>query len=90
MTIRTSRTTVTFRHPFRLDGFNEAQPAGDYTVDVDEEMIEGLSFLAYRRVAALVHLPAIATLGNRSSSVSVSPCTFDAMLELDHREQPDG
>lgn len=89
MTIRTSRTTVTFQHPFQFDGFDETQPAGDYTVDVDEELIEGLSFLAYRRVAVLVHLPAIATPGNRSSLVSVSPHAFDAMLELDRRERPD-
>jgi len=33
------------------------QPAGAYTVDVDEELIEGLSFLAYQRVATTIYLP---------------------------------
>jgi hypothetical protein len=32
-------------------------PSGTYTVEVDEELIEGLSFLAYRRVATTIYLP---------------------------------
>ena len=37
-----SEGTVTFRLP----GFDEPQPAGDYRVDHDEEAIEGISRLA--------------------------------------------
>ena len=50
MTIRTTRTTVTFRRAFVLAGLDEEQPAGVYDIETDEERLEGLSLSAYRRV----------------------------------------
>jgi hypothetical protein len=55
MTVHTSRKTVTFARPFSLSGI-KVQPAGTYTVETDEELLPGLSFPAYRRVAALIFL----------------------------------
>jgi hypothetical protein len=55
--MRTTRESITFDHPFSLAAVDKLQPAGTYAVDIDEELIEGLSFLAYRRVATN-HLPA--------------------------------
>ncbi|MGO4335197.1 hypothetical protein AB4037_09800 [Labrys sp. KB_33_2] len=83
MNVRTTRSTVTFTKPFRLDGFNENQPPGDYRVDIDEELIEGVSFLAYRRIAALFHLPALSEPQTSIQVASITPATFDAMLEQD-------
>ena len=60
MASRTTQTVVHFSSAFRLPGFDEPQPAGDYRVDHDEESIEGISRLAWRRVGAFIHLP-----GNR-------------------------
>ena len=57
MNPRTSRKTVTFARPFSLRGIDGVQPAGTYTVETDEELIEGLSFAAYRRVATVMFLP---------------------------------
>ena len=57
MNLRTTSRTITFARPFSLDGLDETQPAGTYTVQTDEEPIEGLSFLAYRRVATVIFLP---------------------------------
>jgi hypothetical protein len=51
MTIRTTRTTVSFSQPFKLKDLDDIQPASDYLLDTDEELIEGLSSLACRRVA---------------------------------------
>jgi hypothetical protein len=48
--------TVTFRNAFTLDGYDESQSAGDYVVETDEELLEGLSFPAYRRVLTLLRL----------------------------------
>ena len=31
---------VTFTHPFNLSGVDEVQPAGTYTVETDEELLE--------------------------------------------------
>lgn len=54
---RTTRETVTFARPFSLRGVDGVQPAGAYVVETEEEPIEGLSFLAYRRVATAMLLP---------------------------------
>ena len=58
MTIRSRRETVTFKHPFRIRGIDRLLPAGSYEVITDEEMIEGLSFAAFRRVATMITIPA--------------------------------
>ena len=51
---RTHRETMVFRRPFRLRGWSEAQPAGTYVVETEEELIEGLSFAAYRRASTTI------------------------------------
>jgi hypothetical protein len=58
MTIRSRRETVTFKHPFRIGGVDRLLPPGAYEVVTDEEMIEGLSFPAFRRVATMIMVPA--------------------------------
>jgi hypothetical protein len=55
--MRTQRTSVTFRHPFALHGVDRTLPAGTYLVVTDEEMIEGISFPVYRRLATMIHVP---------------------------------
>ena len=54
---RTSREAVTFARPFSLRGIDGEQPAGTYLVETDAELIPGLSFIAWRRVASLMFLP---------------------------------
>ena len=54
MTTRTRRETVYFKHPFSLQGIDRLLPAGPYEVVTDDEMIEGLSFPCYRRVATMI------------------------------------
>ena len=58
MTIRSQRETITFQHSFRIRGIDRLLPPGAYEVITDEEMIEGLSFPAYRRVATMIMVPA--------------------------------
>jgi hypothetical protein len=58
MTTRSRRETVSFRHPFRIRGVDRVLPAGSYQVITDEEMIEGLSFAAFRPVATMIEVPA--------------------------------
>lgn len=57
MTIRTTSRTVTFARPFVLSGIIEEQPAGTYTVETDEELVEAKSVSAYRRISTLLRLP---------------------------------
>ena len=50
---RWSPSTATFY----VEGTESKHPAGTYTVETQEERIEGLSFLAYRRVSTSIVLP---------------------------------
>src|SRR5689334_20143201 len=49
-TTRTTYQTVTFTRPFSLSGLDGAQPAGAYTVETDDELLQTLSFPAHRRL----------------------------------------
>jgi hypothetical protein len=53
MTVRTTTKSVTFRRPFPLKGVDGLQPAGTYAVEIEEEAIPALSFLAYLDTEAL-------------------------------------
>ncbi len=56
LTVRTSSRNVTFLYPFILNGIDELQPVGTYTVETDEDLIPALTFSAYRRVATWLKL----------------------------------
>jgi hypothetical protein len=58
MSIRTNRTTVAFIRPFAVIGLDALQPAGTYTIETDEELIDGVSFPACRRMGTTIFLPA--------------------------------
>ena len=51
MNMRSTRSTVTFANAFTLSGYSGELPAGDYEVLAEEELLQGLSFEAYRRTA---------------------------------------
>jgi hypothetical protein len=51
MCIRTRRAIYLFSKPFRLESSGVNHAAGAYAIETEEEMIEGLSFAAYRHVA---------------------------------------
>lgn len=82
--MRTTRESITFDHPFSLTAVDKPQPAGTYAVDIDDELIEGLSFLAYRRVATTIYLPL-----HQGSNGSVQAIRVDPQeLTAAHREMP--
>jgi hypothetical protein len=69
---RSRRETVTFRHPFRIKGIERQLPAGPYEVVTDEEMIEGLSFPCFRRVATMIMVPAAPPQHSSTEMISIS------------------
>ena len=86
MTVRTTRTTVSFSSPFTLENVEGVQPAGEYVVLIDDESIEGLCRVAYRRVATLFQTPAIYAPQQGIQVVSISQTELDAALMKDkHR-----
>ena len=71
MSTRTRRETVHFKHPFRIKGIDRLLPSGAYEVITDEEMIEGLSFPSYRRVATMIMVPAAPPRGSTMEMISI-------------------
>ena len=86
MTIKTTRTTVSFNSPFTLQNLEGVQPAGEYVVFTDDELIEGLSWTAYRRVATLFQTPAISASQRQVQSFSISQTELDAALMKDRHQ----
>ena len=72
MTMRSRRETITFRHPFRIKGIDRMLQAGAYEVVTDEEMIEGLSFASFRRVATMIMVPGAAPRASSIEMISIS------------------
>jgi hypothetical protein len=89
MDARTTTRTVTFARPFSLVGLDEPQPAGTYTVRTDEEPIEGLSFLAYHRVATVILLPLRHGGTGSFQAVPVTPESLDAAQAREALESRD-
>jgi hypothetical protein len=83
MTIRTITNTVTFRTPFVLGELDEMLPAGAYDVETDEEPLEGLSFPAYQRVSAFIHLHPKPEQPGITRTWIIDPKELDAALERD-------
>jgi hypothetical protein len=63
---------------------DDLQPAGTYMIDIDEELIEGLSFLAYRRVATTIYLPLYQRNQGSVQAIRVDPQELAAA----HQETP--
>ena len=83
MTVRSRKETVTFQHPFRIKGIDRLLPAGGYEVLTDEEMIEGLSFASFRRVATMIMVPAAAPRGSAMEMISISSIALSDAQRID-------
>ena len=70
--MRSRRETVHFRHSFRIKGIDRQWSAGAYEVVTDEEMIEGLSFPCFRRVATMIMVPCPAPRHASTEMISIS------------------
>ncbi|MBZ0164228.1 MAG: hypothetical protein K8H74_16125 [Notoacmeibacter sp.] len=86
MTTRTTQTVVRFSNAFQLPGVDEPQPSGDYRVDRDEELIEGVSRLVWRHVGAFIHLPAIDIQSPMQRMVPISLGEIEATLQKEHTQ----
>ena len=78
MTMRTSHKTVTFTQPFSLNGIDEVQAAGTYTVETNEEPLQGVSFPAYRRMETLIFLPSRPGGALVERGVNIDPLELEA------------
>jgi hypothetical protein len=83
MTTRSRRETITFAHPFRIKGIDHSLPAGAYEVISDEEMIEGLSFAAYRRVTTMIVVPAAPPGSSTMEMISIGSVDLSDAQPID-------
>ncbi len=87
MPTRMLSRTVTFRRPFVLEGFERVEPAGTYTVDTEEESLDDVSFVAWKRCATVMHV----THGGATEYVRIDPEDLrKALLRDDVVGEPDG
>jgi hypothetical protein len=83
MLSRTSESIVTFHHPFSIGNAISDHPAGSFRVVKEEELIEGLSFAAYRATSISLQLPAIGAPGTTQQFIAVSHHDLDAAQDAD-------
>jgi hypothetical protein len=84
MTTRSRQIIVRFAKPFLLPAIDSIQPAGEYRVDQDEDLIDLRTRLAWMRTTAFIHLPAIGPDVQTRQMVPIIPADLDAALEKDH------
>ena len=83
MATRTIRKFISFENSFTLGGFDEILPAGTYEVETDEELLEGLSFRAYRRFRTIIHLPGPAGNPKETRALTTDPAVLEAAMLRD-------
>jgi hypothetical protein len=85
MTTRSRREQIIFRHSFRIKGIERELAAGIYEVVTDDEMIEGLSFPCFRRLATMIMVPGASPHGSSIEMISISPLDLSDARDIDAR-----
>ncbi len=80
---RSRRETIVFKHPFRMASIERLLPAGAYEIVTDEEMIEGLSFPVFRRVATMMMVPAEAPNSSAVEMISIGSIELSDAQRID-------
>lgn len=80
---RSTSSQITFRRPFRLDGVEGLQPAGSYTLTVEEERLDTLTIDAWRQTSATLYVPQGGAIDHAAISME------DLQAALVHDVSPD-
>lgn len=78
MTRRSSIRVLSFGEPFSLNRTDELHPAGDYDVEVTDEVLEGAAHPSIRRIETLLHLPTEAGSRTPPRVLAVDPTELAA------------
>jgi len=84
MVTRTRSEQVVFRRPFLLSGLDSLQPAGAYTVDTEEELLDALTVPGWKRRATVIQL----TRAGATEYLTIDPLELHEALMRDGA-QPD-
>ena len=80
-TERVLRETVTFVGPFFVEGTGRQCSPGTFEIETLQELIEGLSFPAYRTVSTSIVLPLSNKLAHSYELVRIDPAIVQAARE---------
>jgi hypothetical protein len=83
MTHRRTKTIVSFHHAFKISVLDEPLPAGTYEVEIEEELLEGATFVAYRLTGTVLHLPAAPDDAGPARAVKIDPADLEAAIRRD-------
>lgn len=86
MLSRTKQSVVRFSEAFSLVGVEQILSPGEYTIIEDQELIEGISWLAYRRVGTFIELPPCRSNGHMMQMVSIDHGDLEATLFEDTKK----
>lgn len=82
---RSSENSVRFRGAFTLKGVDRTLPAGAYRILTEEVALDGISFIAYRRVSTSIVVPA----GEASLEIApIDPQDLEAAIQHDRLTFP--
>ncbi len=85
MTERHKTDKVEFAHPFSLAGVAGTYPPGTYDIETTEEMIDGLSFQAFRRVSTTMTPREIDPVTRTRQLVQINPDDMEDALSRDRQ-----
>ena len=88
MTMRTTKSTVTFARPFRLGALGDQYPAGRYPIETDEELLEGIYFPTHRRATTMMQLIADPMHPGVAEFAMVDPQQLAEALAADTERAP--
>ncbi len=83
--MRSTHDMITFKRPFNLVEIEGEQPPGTYMVVTEEEEVPGLSFMAWRRIATQIHLPAIGGQSGLEQVSDIDPRALALAMERDRQ-----
>ena len=83
MRVRVKTTTVVFNYPFELSIVDWVLPPGSYEIQIEEQSIPGISFVAYRPVRVTMTLPGRTGIGSARQVFSIDPSELKVTLERD-------
>ncbi|MFN3609229.1 MAG: hypothetical protein ACK4Y9_09210 [Hyphomonas sp.] len=87
MSNRVSKRLVTFKKPFRLDSIERQWPAGDYTIETEDEPLDSKSSVAYRTICTTMILHPPSGKSGRHIYIEIEPAELDAALKRDREDQ---
>ena len=80
---------LTFSQPFTLSGYTDELPAGEYEVLVEEELLEGVSFAAFRTTATHLTVRGRGRQAGRTELRRITRADLEAALGLDPALEPE-